>query len=381
MTLDASHEWVLESLTSLQLQEPNARFSLRKYLNVFLSSQNGFHDLKRLTLNGYMSPEIFKGRIKILNHLKDSLEEVKFSGKWVPNAPTYLYKYPKVLLESFEFKKLKKFSLSLTAYFPETNLSFQENCKWLELFIPGLKTVEKIVLSGNFIVSLKYLEILENHVKSFVNLKGIDISQSENGKNDKIEGNLLHFLINNNARMPLNSLKVRCFDPQHIPSFEKMLQQHAKTLKVLHLDVSDDENKVTQIMSIQFPILPSLKELKVIGGEKGYSLKIVFPSKNGKLCYSQHFPCLQILSLNRKLYPCSIDKYVWDGDGDDFFDMFLPNLESKNDSVESNICKSLRVLDIQYQSRDDDRVCPRLGEISVVFPNVHNKWINQVRKK
>ncbi len=47
----------------------------------------------------------------------------------------------------------------------------------------------------------------------------------------------------------------------------------------------------------------------------------------------------------------------------------------------TQICKTMRHLSIPYADKENGNlVCPVMSEISAMFPNVHNKWINQVRE-
>lgn len=58
------------------------------------------------------------------------------------------------------------------------------------------------------------------------------------------------------------------------------------------------------------------------------------------------------------------------------FAMFLPNIED-----EQVLSTTLRVLDIQYLKElwdhDKDEDIAKVCDIAKMFPNVHNRWINE----
>jgi hypothetical protein len=166
---------------------------------------------------------------------------------------------------------------------------------------------------------------------------------------------------------------------QDIHLIQAVLEKHCNILESLELGFPS----LSQEWNLTFPIFPKLKELIMKIGF-GYEInvdKIIrchfqFPTDDGVINYVLHFPILQSLSID-----CCFGRVnketIWT-DFNEFFALFFPFLRANRDDNETEICKTMRELNIPYidEKNEEMLICPVMTELTTMFPNVHNKWMN-----
>ncbi len=88
---------------------------------------------------------------------------------------------------------------------------------------------------------------------------------------------------------------------------------------------------------------------------------------------------LQSLILSIDCCFGSVDKETVQTDFNAFFALFFPFLRAiDDDDKEMEICKTMMELNIPYNN-EEMLICPVMTGLTTMFPNVHNKWMNDAR--
>jgi hypothetical protein len=348
----------------------------------FFTLSNNNHVFTKLILDGSIETKhILVIRTRIITLLKDTLKELDMGGWWQPRNEDYSiinepnpalneeYQFPSQL----EFSSLKSFTLSLY-----THLDFQiKGWSWIESLVKSIKDVTCIHLCCCEVVMMEFLELLRKSRHLFNNLNEVEIFMEDST-------NFFHFLAAHcDATLPITMLTMHNITADEIPTLQEILWKYCKSLKFLDLWLPTVIKKWT----LRFPSFPELKVLDIAfhqdrdpDVETNHEIKCGLLFGNDKqdssIDYNKYFPVLQQLTLFQHLSRVFKDGPWWTKH-QPIFGQFITPLEK------NKICTTLKILDIPYTCRDNCQIviCPLMEEIAALFPNVHNKWINQTRNQ
>ncbi|OXA64218.1 uncharacterized protein LOC118434139 [Folsomia candida] len=271
-----------------------------------------------------------------------------------------------------KFTNLNTFVLSMDvgSYDVEGDGSPSEDCSslasWLNPLLCAVKEVRVLILNCTFPA---LLETFYGQAKPFQNLEEITIQQ-----NLTPEG--LNFL--NKLKKPLTKMNLGRFEhwtnAQYL-GFGRLLSKHSQTLTSLKMTLGNCANSDTILNLPSFPSLRVLHVGKDSWGAKDetFPLQVSFDGANS-ISYAKHFPTLETLKLGDNDIGWRRNAIV----NDFLFDTFLP---LGNGGAGLQVCKTLRHLDLPTEpTLKSGQLFARGREIARMFPNVHNPWINMVRK-
>jgi hypothetical protein len=229
---------------------------------------------------------------------------------------------------------------------------------------------------------MEFLELLRKSRHLFNNLNEVEIFMEDST-------NFFHFLAAHcDASLPITMLTMHNITADEIPTLQEILWKYCKSLKFVDLWLPSVFKKWT----LRFPSFPELKVLDIdfdqdrddeTNDEIRCGLLFGNDKEDSSIDYKKYFPVLQQLNLHyytiheSTMYQKCKDESWWNTHKP-VFGQFITPLEK------NKICTTLRILDIPYTTiRNNCKIviCPLMEEIAALFPNVHNKWINQTRNQ
>lgn len=182
----------------------------------------------------------------------------------------------------------------------------------------------------------------------------------------------MHFHCLKKIHADLKPIEIR-----HCRLFQQVLEKYQNQLESLTviLPTMDlDNDWIIRILTI--PPLVNLKELDMDFGESNptnYSsmLNIKFGfGDNLRLNYDVQLPALHTLSISFNFIE-SNGEFFWDKYSP-FFKLFFPK---------DTTCYSLRRLNLPFIDQENEQMHSLMKQLSKMFPNVHNPWINKSREE
>jgi hypothetical protein len=158
--------------------------------------------------------------------------------------------------------------------------------------------------------------------------------------------------------------------PTEIVMFEQVLQKYSNDLELVQVDLPPP----SEGWIFNLPSLANLKDLAIDFNPTYYF------HPNGKLLFDDHdvmdfgsfCPTLRILTVNLYIIAENKIQDEWKKNQRCFKLLFPPGI----------VCNSLQRLNIPYvNGKKGCKVSRIIEQISVMFPNVHNKWVTLARNK
>jgi hypothetical protein len=275
----------------------------------------------------------------------------------------------------FCFPQLKKFTFSMSKDYEIEFEYGDETWAWLKGLISSIQNVTTIHLNSPEEPEMTYefLSFLQDSRQLFNNLEGVSIDL------ERAPEDLLEFL--SMTMLPLKKLAiVEDLSVENVAMVQEILNNNCNTLESLQFKLP----AISVEWSLRFTSFPKLKELDInFGYEKEVTYKrkgrLLFGNEDdGILDYNRDFPILQSLTLSgMRTSTFAISKYA------PFFPslrQYLKDIDNQNgNEVKPQICTSIRTLNFPIVSEKNE--CKIMNEIADMFPNVHNKWMNEIRSQ
>ncbi len=339
--------------------------------------------------------------------VQSTLEELEWDGDYfrtIENAPA------DTLSSQLRFLKLKKFKFSmhwgLNDQVMLSSTDSYSKMPWLEALYPRMSTMTSLKLSYGFNLAIgTFKQIKKSEI--FPKLEQYTVNCQCRAILDHFQDPTIF-----SVRPPITNFIMNGLTSYNLTATERIVSEYSQTLEKLFLRLQSRSG--TAQLTFHFPqtSFPRLKKLTVMiwneieGREDWITPTLVFPNNSNIINYSQHFPVVEILSVwpwtqnctngihskylrfsSRNIFTKCSDEIgqIWMDYGG-FFDMFFSPITDKSGIQIPQIVPSLRNLDIPYiscgndNSSENPNLCPRMEQLSAMFPMVHNIWMTKFRK-
>ncbi|OXA49276.1 hypothetical protein Fcan01_15941 [Folsomia candida] len=349
-------------------------------LSWFINPSRGHH-VKTLWLSGRIhSDPDYDVYINVVTSLKDTLEELRIDLYMkIFNADGHEENYSTE--GDLVFKNLNKFTMCISSYVPETF-----SAPWVKPWARAIKGVNAMFILSQVPLGSRFVkELQEAGTLSYKNLREIELKcKTEDGINFLAEVN-----------QPLKKVTIKIpLEIGEVSKFENLLKKFALSLELLSFRVSTEGMAEKSRFALNFPYLPSLKSLdfhfgvfKKVHFCNGYDcfikdvarFRLSFPPLSysrhtGDDCldYARHLPSIRSIVVTPSLYGAEEETMFWDTYSN-LIDSLLPKLGQS--------CRTLRNFEIPSRVEFNAETSLLRGtQLPEIFPNVGNKWINDLRE-